>query len=65
MWQVRSSKPSPHPFLAQDTQITIVGATIPNSVLKKIEKIVPVCMFASKILKYYGYHLTEYKKDHF
>ena len=40
--QIRKTKPPLTSTRAEDTQLTIVGATISNSMLKKLEPLVPV-----------------------
>ena len=40
--KVRAKKPPPPPSVGEDTQVTIVGATLTGRMLEKIEKLVPV-----------------------
>ena len=40
--KLRSTKPSAVPVISEDAQVTVVGATLSQPVVKKIESLVPV-----------------------
>ena len=43
--QVRSKKPPLPPDMGEGAQVTIVGATLSNKMLQKIQKLIPVCSY--------------------
>ncbi len=43
--KLRSKKPSATPAISEDAQITVVGATLSEPVLKKMDTLIPVSIY--------------------
>ena len=48
--KLRSKKPSAAPVISEDAQVTVVGATLSQPVVKKIESLVPVRLWLKFVI---------------